>query len=42
LVYAGGRYTYAWKTDRSWAGTCRQFIVLLMDGTYHRANFAFK
>ena len=42
LVYGGGRYTYAWKTDKSWAGTCRQFIVLLTDGTYHRANFAFK
>ncbi|HET7181588.1 MAG TPA: PxKF domain-containing protein [Candidatus Limnocylindrales bacterium] len=42
LVYGGGRYTYQWKTDKAWAGTCRQFIVQLIDGTYHRANFSFK
>jgi hypothetical protein len=42
LVYGGGRYTYAWKTDKSWAGTCRQLIVKLADGTYHWANFTFK
>lgn len=41
LAYAGRRYIYQWKTDKSWAGTCRQFIMLLDDGTYHRANFAF-
>ncbi|HEX5936316.1 MAG TPA: PxKF domain-containing protein [Actinomycetota bacterium] len=34
-------YTYVWKTDRGWAGTCRQLIVKLDDGTYHRANFKF-
>lgn len=42
LVYGGGRYTYQWKTPKTWAGTCRQLIVLLADGTYHRANFSFK
>ncbi|WP_230421344.1 PxKF domain-containing protein [Actinomadura soli] len=36
-----GQYTYVWKTDQSWAGTCRQLIVKLDDGTSHRANFAF-
>jgi len=35
------RYTYVWKTDRSWAGTCRQLVVKLDDGTSHRANFVF-
>jgi hypothetical protein len=36
------RYIYVWKTDQSWAGTCRQLVVELNDGTIHRANFRFK
>ncbi len=36
------QYTYAWKTDKSWGGTCRQLIVQLTDGTAHVANFQFK
>jgi len=36
------RYVYVWKTDRAWAGTCRQLIVRLDDGTDHIANFKFK
>jgi len=36
------RYIYVWKTDQSWAGTCRQLVVELNDGTIHRANFKFK
>jgi hypothetical protein len=39
---ATGRYTYVWKTDKAWAGTCRQLVVKLDDGTTHRANFKFK
>jgi len=35
------QYTYVWKTDKAWAGTCRQLVVKLDDGTYHRANFEF-
>ncbi len=35
-------YTYVWKTDKGWAGTCRQLVVKLVDGTYHYANFKFK
>jgi hypothetical protein len=31
-----------WKTDPSWAGTCRQLVVELNDGSIHRANFRFK
>jgi hypothetical protein len=34
-------YVYLWKTDRSWAGTCRQLVVKLDDGSVHRANFQF-
>jgi predicted outer membrane repeat protein len=44
LVYAsssGGRYQYLWKTEASWRGTCRQLVVKLNDGTYHRANVSF-
>jgi hypothetical protein len=36
------RYIYVWKTDPSWAGTCRQLVIQLNDGTIHRANFRFK
>ena len=41
LVYGGGRYIYQWKTSKTWSGTCRQFVLKLVDGTYHRANFSF-
>jgi hypothetical protein len=36
------QYSYIWKTDKTWAGTCRTLIIKLSDGTYHRANFKFK
>jgi hypothetical protein len=35
-------YSYIWKTQKSWAGTCRQLIVTLVDGTQHVAKFKFK
>ena len=35
------QYTYVWKTDRAWAGQCRQLVVTLDDGTTHRADFHF-
>lgn len=35
-------YIYVWKTERTWAGTCRQLILKLDDGTFHRANFRFR
>jgi hypothetical protein len=34
-------YSYLWKTDRDWAGSCRQLIVKLSDGSVHRANVEF-
>jgi len=37
-----GQYIYVWKTEKAWANTCRQLVVKLIDGTYHRANFKFK
>jgi hypothetical protein len=36
-----GQYIYVWKTEKSWFDTCRQLVVKLIDGTYHRANFTF-
>ena len=36
------QYIYVWKTDKSWANTCRQFQLMLNDGTMHTANFKFK
>ncbi len=35
-------YTYVWKTDRSWAKTCRTLHVKLSDGTDHAAMFRFR
>jgi hypothetical protein len=34
------RYTYVWKTSKEWRG-CRQLVVKLNDGSFHRANFKF-
>jgi len=36
------QYSYIWKTDKSWANTCRTFVLKLNDGSYHRADFKFK
>ncbi|WP_165494946.1 PxKF domain-containing protein [Actinomadura roseirufa] len=36
-----GQYTYVWKTDKDWAGTCRTLHLKLTDGTDHTANFQF-
>jgi hypothetical protein len=35
------QYIYVWKSDKAWAGSCRQLQVLLSDGTTHVANFMF-
>lgn len=39
---ATGQYSYVWKTDKSWAGTCRQFVLRLRDGSIHIPYFQFK
>jgi len=36
-----GQYVYVWKTNKAWAGTCRQLDVQLSDGTDHLADFEF-
>ena len=35
-------YSYAWKTDKAWVGTCRQLTLKLNDGSVHTASFKFK
>jgi hypothetical protein len=40
-VKGADQYTFAWKTDKSWAGTCRVLILVLRDGTVHTAAFQF-
>src|SRR5206468_2417039 len=44
LNYDAGsdQYTYVWKTDSAWAGTCRQLTVKLNDGSIHVVNFKFR
>src|SRR5829696_768814 len=34
-------YTYAWNTDETWSGSCRQLILKLNDGSQHLVNFKF-
>jgi hypothetical protein len=37
----GYKYTYVWKTSKTWAGSCRKFVLTLADGTSHAALFRF-
>lgn len=41
LSYDAGsnEYRYVWKTESSWAGTCRQLVIRLKNGCEYRANF---
>lgn len=39
---ASNLYTFNWKTDRAWAGTCREFVATFEDGTTLTAIFQFK
>ncbi|HYC36971.1 MAG TPA: PxKF domain-containing protein [Usitatibacter sp.] len=39
---SSGRYQYVWKTQKSWEGSCRQFVIRFTDGTERRASFKFK
>jgi hypothetical protein len=37
-----GWYTYIWRTDKAWAGTCRVGVIRLTDGTERRAYVRFE
>lgn len=39
---AADQYTYVWRTERTWQGTCRILVVRLSDGTDHFAKFRFR
>ena len=39
---SSGQYSYVWKTDKAWAGTCRVLVLKLTDSTWHMAGFQFK
>lgn len=39
---ASDTYSYIWKTEKNWAGTCRQLVIQLTDLSPHYANFKFK
>jgi hypothetical protein len=41
LQSRGYSYTYNWKTNPAWAGTCRKFVLTLSDGSTHEALFRF-
>ncbi len=41
LSYADGKYTFAWKTDSAWRGTCRRLVVRFADGQERTALFGF-
>ena len=32
-------YSYVWKTDKAWAGKCRQLVVKFIDGQSRFVNF---
>lgn len=36
-----GDWQYNWKTSKSYAGTCREMVLTLADGTTHSAMFRF-
>lgn len=44
LIYdaTSDQYTYVWKTENAWAGTCRVLSLTLTDGTEHRVAFCFR
>jgi CSLREA domain-containing protein/uncharacterized repeat protein (TIGR01451 family) len=35
------RYTYVWKTEKSWANTCRRLVLTFRDGSTAEAAFKF-
>jgi hypothetical protein len=39
---ATDQYNFVWKTDKSWANTCRLLVVQFVDNTEHVADFRFK
>jgi extracellular elastinolytic metalloproteinase len=40
-VSSRDRYSYDWRTDAAWEGTCRELVLTRDDGVQHRAFFRF-
>ena len=38
---ATATYTYVWKTDKTWASSCRELTLRFHDGTIKKARFQF-
>jgi hypothetical protein len=38
---ASDRYSYVWKTEKAWSGSCRELLLRLSDGSLHTASFRF-
>jgi hypothetical protein len=38
----GWTYMFLWKTEKNWAGGCRQLVLKLDDGTLHRVDVQFE
>jgi hypothetical protein len=38
---AKSKFKYIWKTDPSWAGSCRKLVLTLVDGSSYEALFRF-
>lgn len=36
------RYTFMWATDKAWAGSCKELLLTLRDGTTHGAFVSFR
>jgi Tol biopolymer transport system component len=39
---SSNQYTYVWKTNSAWSGSCRALVIRTRFGTSHTANFKFK
>ncbi len=39
--HGGWTYMFVWKTEKNWAGGCRQLVLKLDDGTFHRVDVQF-
>jgi DNA-binding beta-propeller fold protein YncE len=41
-IRSSGTYRFDWLTDRAWAGTCRDFVLTLSDGSVQRLLVHFR
>jgi hypothetical protein len=39
--HGGWTYMFFWKTEKNWAGGCRQLVLKLDDGSFHRVDVQF-